>query len=88
MNLPLARKIWSQDWLPEHHTDTCPPSTETVKSKQGQRSKNTKPQWVTPGIFRGSRTELFIGKGVLKIYSEFTGEHPCPSVISIELLSR
>ena len=27
-------------------------------------------------------------KGVLKIFSKFTGEHPCRSVISIKLLSN
>ena len=35
---------------------------------------------------RSSRQELFLGKGVLKICSKFTGEHPCQSVISIKLL--
>ena len=29
---------------------------------------------------------MFLGKGVLKICSKFTGEHPCRSVISIKLL--
>ena len=29
---------------------------------------------------------VFLGKGVLKICSKFTGEHPCKSVISIKLL--
>ena len=28
---------------------------------------------------------MFLGKGVLKICSKFTGEHPCQSVISIKL---
>ena len=37
-------------------------------------------------IFRSSRPELFLRKGVLKICSKFTGEHPCRSVISIKLL--
>ena len=35
---------------------------------------------------RSSRPEVFLGKGVLKICSKFTGEHPCqinPSLISI-----
>ena len=27
-------------------------------------------------MFRSSRPEVFIGKGVLKICSKFTGEHP------------
>ena len=37
-------------------------------------------------IFRSSRPEVFLRKGVLKIYSNFTGEHPCRSAISIKLL--
>ena len=28
---------------------------------------------------------MFLGKGVLKICSKFTGEHPCRSAISIKL---
>ena len=35
--------------------------------------------------FRSSRPEVFLGKGVLKIYSKFTGEHTCRNVISIKL---
>ena len=37
-------------------------------------------------IFRSSYPELFLGKGVLKICSKFTVEHPCQSVISVKLL--
>ena len=33
-----------------------------------------------------SRPDVFLGKGVLKICSKFTGEQPCQSVISIKLL--
>ena len=36
--------------------------------------------------FKRSRPELFLGKGVVKICSKFTGEHPCQSAISIKLL--
>ena len=32
---------------------------------------------------RSSRPEVFLGKGVLKICSKFTGEHSCRSAISI-----
>ena len=35
---------------------------------------------------RSSLTEVFLGKGVLKICSKFTGEHPCRSAILIKLL--
>ena len=30
--------------------------------------------------------EVFLGKGVLKFFSKFTGEHPCRNVILIKLL--
>ena len=35
---------------------------------------------------RSSRPVVFLGKGVLKASSTFTGEHPCRSVISIKLV--
>ena len=31
-------------------------------------------------IYRRSRSEVFLGKGILKICSKFTGEHPCQSM--------
>ena len=37
-------------------------------------------------MFRSSFPEVFLGKGVLKICSKFTGKHPCRSVISVKLL--
>ena len=40
------------------------------------------------GVFRSSRPEVFLGKGVLKICSKFTGEHPCRSVNSIKFQSN
>ena len=33
--------------------------------------------------YRSSRPEVFLRKGVLKICSKFTGEHPCRSAISL-----
>ena len=38
--------------------------------------------------FRSSHPKVFLGKGVLRICSKFTGEHPCRSAISIKLLSN
>ena len=32
-------------------------------------------------VLKTSRPEVFIGKGVFQIYSKFSGEHPCRSVI-------
>ena len=37
-------------------------------------------------FFRSNHPEVFLVKGVLKICSKFTGEHPCRSAISIKLL--
>ena len=39
-------------------------------------------------IFRSSHPEVFLRKGVLKICSKFTGEHPCRSAILIKLQSN
>ena len=36
-------------------------------------------------INRSNPPEVFLGKGVLKICSKFTGEHPCRNAISIKL---
>ena len=38
--------------------------------------------------YRSSHPEVFLVKGVLKIFSKFTGEHPCRSVITIKLQSN
>ena len=47
----------------------------------------------SPSLFKFSlrsshHQEVFTGKGVLKISSKFTGEHPCRSVISKKLQSN
>ena len=39
-------------------------------------------------IFRNSRPELFLVKGVLKVYGKFTGEHLCRNASSIKLKSN
>ena len=50
---------------------------------------NTRRQsFLHSAIYRSSHPEVFLGKGVLKIYRAFTGEHPYRSAISIKLLSR
>ena len=38
--------------------------------------------------YRSSHPEVLLRKGVLKICSKFTGQHPCWSVISIEIALR
>ena len=37
-------------------------------------------------LFRSSRPEVFLRKGLLKIRSKFVEEHPCRSAISVKLL--
>ena len=39
-------------------------------------------------ISGGNHPEMFLGKGVLKICSKFTGKHPCGSAILIKLLRK
>ena len=39
-------------------------------------------------ITRSSPTDVFLGKGVLKMCSKFTGVHSCQIVISIKLQSN
>ena len=43
--------------------------------------------WEKVSNIRSSHPEVFLEKGVLKICNKCTGEHPCQSVISMELLS-
>ena len=38
--------------------------------------------------YRSSHPEMFLEKSVLKISSKFTGEHSCPSEISVKLLCK
>ena len=47
---------------------------------------NLYPTERTVRSFRSSYSEVFLGKGALKICSKFTGEHPCWSVISIKVI--
>ena len=39
-------------------------------------------------IFRSSRPDMFLGKGVPETWSKFVGEHPCRNGISIKLQSN
>ena len=41
-----------------------------------------------PCLSRSSHPEMVLRKGVLKICSKFTGEHPCQSAFSIKLQSN
>ena len=54
--------------------------------------KNGGMKWVkvisNVSIGRSNRPEVFFGEGVLKKCGEFTGEHPCRSVISPKLLNQ
>ena len=43
---------------------------------------------ITTQLFRSSPLYMFLQRGVLKICSKFTGEHPYRSVISIKLQSN
>ena len=43
-------------------------------------------QTMINSIIRSSRPEVLLVKSILKIYNKFTGEHPCRSMISVNLL--
>ena len=55
--------------------------------KNGLRSTSGN-SWFLGMIDRSSHPEMFLGKGVLKICSQFTGETSCRSAISIKLLCK
>ena len=40
------------------------------------------------GKYESNPLEVFLGKGILKIYSKFKGKHPCWSAISTKLQSN
>ena len=53
---------------------------ENTKSKSSNNLSSTN--------FRSSHSEVFLGKGVLKICSKFTGAQLCQNVVSIKLQSN
>ena len=53
-----------------------------TKCDRGRREWNEKCLYVSD---RSSHPEVFLVKGVAKIFSKFTGKHSCRSVISIKL---
>ena len=56
------------------------------KNVGGSGGDDAWPQRKKTPLSRSSQPEVFLGKGVLKISSKFTGEHSCESAISIKLL--
>ena len=55
----------------------------TLRCSTNNKSASTIPKYSS---FGSSHPEVFLGKGVLKKCSKFTGEHPCRSAISIKSL--
>ena len=52
------------------------------------RWQNPAQSFMESFIYRSSHPEVFLGKGILKIWSKFTGEDSCRSEISIKLLLK
>ena len=50
--------------------------------------KMTEMNLIQKNLIQKQPSRGVIGKGVLKIFSKFTGEHPCRSAISIKLQSN
>ena len=66
-----------------------PNSTTLAQSQPGTPWSQFAELYLRPcqaAIIRSSHQDVFLGKGVLKIFSKFTAEHPCQSMISIQLL--
>ena len=63
---------------------------DTLTQEAGQPEIEYTLLSVTSGWYRSrdSPSLLFSGKGVLKICSKFTREHPCQSVVSIATLLK
>ena len=53
------------------------------KNVGGSGGDDAWPQRKKIPLSRSSQPEVFLGKGVLKISSKFTGEHSCQSAISL-----
>ena len=69
-------------FLNDRHTFSFPPMTFWDFFLKAAFSRT---HWV---LLQKQPSELFLGKGVLKICCKFTGEHPCHSAILIMQLYR
>ena len=61
-------------------------SGDRIKNSRQRERRGIKCEQIP--ILRSSHSEVFLGKGVLKICSIFRGEHPCRSVIPIKMQSN
>ena len=53
--------------------------------KDSEYTSNFRRDLFKPDFYRSSRTEVLLGKNILKICSKFTVEQPCRKVVSIKL---
>ena len=70
---------------PEHSALNSLPTNKMTKNQFLFDNLNEN-KLETYSAYRSSHPEVFLRKGVLKICSKFTGEHPCQSAISIKLI--
>ena len=70
------------------HLVSC--TSFTIDVDQYKNASTTNKTFFTEHLslatLRSNHPEVFLGKGLLKICSKFTGEHPCRIAISIKLL--
>ena len=59
---------------------------KTTKTEEGVNKANQRTKIKLFTKCRTSHPQVFLRKGVLKICSKFTGEHPCRSVISVNFI--
>ena len=76
--LMVLLSILGNFWYQKINSEICSIESYLMTPRRKER-------WIK---VRSSHSKVFVGKGVLKIYRKFTGEHPCRSVISIKLQSN
>ena len=65
---------------------TRTPAFVTFRGHKDNFRSNPTCRLINPSKNRSIHSDVFLRKGVRKIWSKFTGEHPCRSAISIKLL--
>ena len=79
----LAPRIWSKSWKTRTRKNSI------FETFQATHKTHFECVWIMINAWdRSSPQKIFLGKGILKIYTKFTGKHPLWSAISMELLCK
>ena len=75
--MPIIAIVYPDTWFKNTETN----KNDVANKKFASQDPIVDEGWPTTLNVSSSPLEVFLGKGVLKIYSKFTREHPCRSVI-------